>query len=48
MTAGNLPTADLRAASESILERLFPFLAPVAGVIASRERMLSASSPVAV
>jgi hypothetical protein len=34
--------ACLHAIPESFLERLFPSLAPVAGLIASRDRMLSA------
>ena len=34
--------ASLRAAPESFLERVFLSLAPVAGLIASRDRMLSA------
>jgi hypothetical protein len=36
-----LRPAQLRAAPEGILERLFPSLAPVAGIIASREALLS-------
>jgi hypothetical protein len=39
---GHLRPAELRAAPENILERLFPSLAPVAGIIASREWLLRA------
>ncbi|MBO0734496.1 MAG: transposase [Methylocapsa sp.] len=41
-SAACLRPAQLRAAPESILERLFPSLAPVAGIIALRESLLSA------
>ncbi|HEX3496513.1 MAG TPA: transposase [Methylocella sp.] len=39
---GETRQAHLRAAPESFLERLFPALAPVAGLIASRDLMLNA------
>jgi hypothetical protein len=39
---GETRQAHLRAAPESFLERVFPALAPVAGLIASRDLMLNA------
>lgn len=42
--SGRAPAALLRAAPETFIERVFPNAAPLAGLIASRQRCLEASA----